>query len=110
MLDKWLETVFLDLLLAVQPQHLLHFQFDWKSVGIPSGLSRHVASLHGTVSRDHILDNTGEDMADMRFSVGGWRAVIEGIGFSLFSVIDALLKNLVIFPEFFNFFFSRYKI
>ena len=109
-LDKRLKTVFLDLLLAVQSQHLLHFQLNRESMGIPAGLSRHVAPLHGAVSRNHILDHTGKDMADMRFSVGGRRTVIKCVGFSLFSVINALLENIVIFPEFFNFFFSRYKI
>ena len=76
-----------------------------KSVGIPSGLTRNHIALHGAVSRDHILDNTGKYVSDMRFSVCGRRSVIEYVRGSFSAAVDTLFKDLFIFPEFLNLFF-----
>ncbi len=79
-------------------------------MGVPSGFSRNHIALHGTVSRNHILDNTGKDVADMRLSVCGRRSVIEGIGLAFLAVFHTFTENVILFPEFFYFFFSLYKI
>ena len=110
LIDKWHQSVFLDLVFSVQTKLLLHFQLYRKSVGIPSGLSGNHISLHGTVSGDHILDYTGKHMADMRFSICSRRSVIEGISRSFLAVFHALLENVIVFPELLDFFFPIYKI
>ena len=110
MLDKRLQTILLDLLLAVQAQHLLHFQLYRQSVGIPSGLSRYHVAFHGAVSRDHILDDTGQHVSDVRLAVGCRRAVIKRIRLSLFALLDTLLENMVLSPELFCLLFSFNKI
>src|SRR5699024_3430597 len=79
-------------------------------VGIPSGLSWNHIAFHGPVSGDHILDNTGEHMADVRFSISGRRSVIEGIGRTFFTVFHALFENVIVFPELFYFFLPFYKV
>ena len=109
-LDERLQTILLDLLLAIQAKHLLYFQLNRKSVGIPACLTRNHAAFHGAVTRDHIFDNTGQYVADMRLAVCGRRAIVEGVGRTLFAGIHTLLENVLIIPELFNFFLSLYKI
>ena len=104
------DSVFFDLLLAVQPKKLLHFQFHRKAMGIPSCFSGNHISLHGPISGDHILNSTRLHMADMRLSVRGRRSIIEGISRAAFPDLHALLKDMVFFPEFLNVFFPLHKI
>ena len=108
--DKWFQTVLFNLFLAVQTQHFLHFQLYRKAVGIPSCLSRYHAAFHGAVSRNHIFDNTCQNMADVRLAIGCGRAVIESVGLTFFSVFHALFENFIVFPEFLDVFFSFHKI
>ena len=108
-LDKRLQTVLLDLLLAVQA-HLLHFQLHRKSVSVPACFSGNHVSLHSPVSGDHILDHAGENVADVGLAVGCGRPVVEHVGSSLGPRLNTLLKNVVVSPELFNFLLSVHKI
>ena len=108
--DKRLQTILLNLLLAVQSQLLLNFQLHRQAVGVPSGLSRHHIPLHGPVSGNHILDYTGLHMADMRLAVGSWRSVIEYIGLAALPHFNAFLKDVLCFPELLHFFFPFHKL
>ena len=108
--DKRIDTIILNLILSVDAECLLHFQFHGKSVGIPAGLSRNLISLHGTVTRNHILDDTGQDMADMRLAVCCRRSVIKSVGRSLFPAVDGFLKNIFFFPEINYLFLTIHKI
>ena len=108
--DERLHTVLFDLLFSIQPKHLFHFKLNRQSVGIPSCLTRYIIALHGLVTRDHILDDTGQYMSDMRFSVCGRRSVIKSISRSFLSGIHALVKDVMLFPEFFCFFLLLHKI
>ncbi len=108
--DKRIQTVLLDLLLAVQSQKLLHLQFHRQSVGIPPRLAGHHIALHGAVTGDHILDHTGQYMSDMRLAVGRRRAVIECVRLPLLPGIHALSKDVIILPELTDFLLPVYKI
>ena len=108
--DKGLHSVLLDLLFSVQTQHFLYFQLYRKSVGIPACFTGNHFSLHRLVARDHVFDDTGLYVADVRFSVSGRRSVVEGVGLTFFTVVDTLLKDVVFFPEFFHFFLAFHKI
>ena len=108
--DEGLHSVLLDLLFSVQTQHFLYFQLNRKTVGIPACFTGNHFSLHGLVTRDHIFNNTGLYMADVWFSVGRRRSVVEGVGLTFFTVVDTLLKDVVLFPEFFHFFLAFHKI
>ena len=110
LLDEWLHTIFFNLLFAVQPKQFLHFQLHWQSMGIPSGLTGYFVPFHGTVTGNHILDNTGQHMTDMRLSVGRRRSIIEHIGRSIFPQLNALSENILVFPELFYLFLSLDKI
>ena len=109
-LHERLDTILLNLLLAVQAELLLHLDLDRQSVGIPARLTRYLISLHGPVSRNHILDNTGQDMADMRLAIGRRRSVIECVFRSLLTAFHALLENVVVQPEFLDLVLALYEI
>ena len=79
-------------------------------MSIPAGLSWNLVALHGAVSRDHILDDTGQYMADVRFAIGSWRAIIKHVGWMTFMIFDTLLEDIIIFPEFFHFFLTLHKL
>ena len=108
--DEWLQAIFFNLIFSIQAQRFFYFQFYRQPMGIPSCLARHLISLHRAVSWNHILDNASEHMADMRLAVGCGRAVIEHIDIIAITLFHALFKDAIFFPEFFNFFFSVYKI
>ena len=104
--DERLQTILFDLILSVQSQCFLNFQFHRKTVCVPSGFSRHHAAFHRAVSRDHILDDTSEHMADMRFSICCRRSIVKDIIRTSLSLFDTLLEDVILVPEFFNFFLS----
>ena len=79
-------------------------------MGIPARLTGHIITLHGAVSGHHILDDTGQDVTDMRFAVCGRRSVIKGVGRYLLAVFHTLAEDVIVFPEFFSCFFALYEI
>ena len=97
--DERLDPVGFDLRFSVDAQKVLHFQFDRQAVRVPAGFAQHIVALHRVVARNDVLERTGQDMADMRFSVGGRRTVIKGKGLSAFAKRDALLEDVVFLPE-----------
>ena len=110
LLDERLQTVFLDLLLAVQTQLLLHLQLDGETVGIPARLTGNHLALHGAVAGNHILDNTGQHVADMGLTIGRGRAVVEGVGLPFLALLQGLLEDLILSPELQHLALTLYKI
>ncbi len=53
--DKRLYAVFLDLLLAVQPQKLFDFELYGQAVRIPARLAQNVVALHSFIAEDNIF-------------------------------------------------------
>ena len=109
-INKRNQTILFDLLFAVQSQLLLYFQLYRKSVSVPAGFSRDHFPLHGMVTRDHILDHARQHMADVGLPVCCGRAVIERVCLSAFSLLHALLEDLMILPELFRCFLTVYEI
>ena len=109
-LDERFHSVFLNLILTIQSQLFLNFQLNRKTMRVPACLTRYIIALHGTVTRNHILDGTCQNVADMRFAVCRRRTVIKGINFSLFTIINTLLKNVFFVPELFDLLLTVYKI
>ena len=110
LLDEGLDTVGLDLRLAVQTQLLFHFQLHRKTVGVPPGLAQHILALHGLETRDQILDGAGLDMADMGTAVGGRRAVKERKAFRAVPAVEALFNDALFLPQAERFFFALHKL
>ena len=107
--DERLETIFFDLLLAVEAELLLDFDLNGQAVGVPAGLAGNEVVLHGAVPRDHVLDDTGQDVTDVRFAVRGGRAVIEDVGRTAVLLLG-LLEDVSLVPELCDFVFTLHKI
>ena len=108
--DKGIQSVLLDLLLPVQPKELFHLQLHRQPVRVPARLSGNHIALHGAVSGNHVLDHTGQHMSDMGHAVSRGRPVIKGVGRPLLSVFHTLFKDVSLFPEGLDLFFSGHKI
>ena len=104
-LDKRFDAVLFDLFLAVDADLLLNLQLHRESVGIPARLPDDLMPLHGLISGDHVLDDPGQHVADVRLSVRGRRSVIECVGGKILLLINTLLKDLVLIPEIENLLF-----
>ena len=110
LLNKWLNAVLLNLLLAIQAQQLLNLQLNRQTVGIPTSLAENLLPLHRLVTRQHILDNTSQHMTDMRLAVGSRRAIIKGKGITALTVGDTLVSNIIFLPKLQNFGFSIHEV
>ena len=111
LLDEGLNAVSFDLGLAVDAQSLLDFKFNREAVCIPACLEDDCLALHCMISRDNVLNDSCLNMSDMRLAVSRRRAVIEGKSRSTVSLgRNALLINVVFFPELENLFLSVYEI
>ena len=108
--NKRLQTVLLNLILSVQAESLLNFQLYRQAVGIPARFSGNHITFHCTVSGDHILDNTGQDMTDVGFSVCSRRAVVENIFRTSLTLFDTLLEDVVLIPELLDFLLTADKV
>ena len=98
-LDEGFETVRLNLILAVDAEHLLDLQLDRQTVRVPARFTGDVAALHGLIARDHVLDHAGEHVTDMRLAVCRRRTVVEGEGLAAGAVFAAFFKNVIFLPE-----------
>ena len=110
MRNKGLQAVFLDLILAVQPQLLLYLQLYRQAVGIPAGLAQHVVALHRAIARDDILDRARLHVADVRLTVGGRRTVEERKGGRALAQLHRFLKNVFVAPEFDDLFLALSEV
>ena len=109
LLDEGSQTVLLDLFLAVQSQQLFHLDLHRQAVGVPAGLAGDHAALHGVVAGDHILDDAGQHVADVRLAVGRGRAVVKHVGRIPLAGGHALFKDLVVLPELFDLLFALHE-
>ena len=110
LLDEGLNTVGLDLRLAVQPQLLFHFQLHRQAVGVPAGLAQHILALHGLETRDQVLNGAGLNMADMGAAVSRRRAVKERKAFRAVPAVEALFDDALFLPQAERFFFALHKL
>ena len=109
-LDKWLNAVPLNLLFAIQAQQFLNLQLNRQTVGIPTSLAENLLPLHGLITRQHILDNTSQHMANMRLAIGSRRAIVKGKGITALTVTDTLVSNIIFLPKLQNFGFSIHEV
>ncbi len=99
LLDKGLDAIGLDLILAVDPQLLFHLKLDRQAVRVPSADAEHVLALHRLIAREQVLHRARQDVADVRLAVGGRRPLIEGEAFLALVTLQAFLHDPVLFPE-----------
>ena len=95
--DKGLETVCFYLFFSVDADFLLDFELYGETVCVPARFTRNIVALHCAVSRNHIFDDTGQDVADVGLAVCRGRTVIENIGRAF--LLLCLFKDLFVVPE-----------
>ena len=108
--DERLDSVFLDLLLAIDSYLFLYLKLNRETVCIPACFTDNLVALHSLISWNHILDNTSKHVTYMRFSISCWWTVIEGICWQILLFFNTLFENLVFVPEVQNFFFILNEI
>ena len=108
--DERLDAVIFNVLFVVEPESLFHFQLDGQAVGIPARLAQDVATLHGLVTGDDVLDDAGEDVPDVRLAVRRRGTVIKGKLLAPFALFHTLFKDAVFVPELHRFLFPSRKI
>ena len=109
-LDEWLDAVLLDLLLAVDANRLLDLQLDGQPMCVPARLAEHLAPLHRLIARQHILDDTRQNVPDMRAAVRRRRAVVKRERITALSLVNGTLCNMILAPKIRNGFLARGKI
>ena len=103
-------AVVLDLLLAGDLELLLHLVFNRKSVAVPSEAAVNQLSLHGHIAWINIFYSTRNKVSEVRKSSGKRRAVVEYIFIASFPLLQRLLENIILFPEFKDRFLHLRKI
>ncbi len=93
-----LDAVFLDGLLPLQLELLLHLDFHRQPVGVPPGDSRDGAPLHGAEAADEVLDGARKDVVDPRPAVGRRRPLEEHEGRTTPARLHALAEEVFGFP------------
>ena len=97
--DERLHAVLLNLLLAIQAEQLFHFQLHGKAVRIPTGLAQHFLAFHGLVAGDQVLHRAGQDVADMRLTVGRGRPIVKRKHIRSFALVDGAAENVALLPQ-----------
>ena len=109
-LDERLNAVLLDLLLPVDADRLLDLQLDGQPMRVPARLAEHLAPLHRLIARQHILDDTRQNVPDMRASIRRRRAVVERERIAALTLVNGTLCNMILAPKIRNGFLARGKI
>ena len=79
-------------------------------MSVPAGLARDVEPAHSAVTRYHVLDDTGQDMADMRLAVRCGRTVVKHVLRAILTSLHALLKDAIRPPELFDLVLAGHEI
>jgi len=99
LVDEGLDAIGLDLRLAINAEGFFDLQLNRQAMRIPAGLAQDMVALHGLVARDDVLDDPGQDMADMRLAVGRRRTIEKGEFRPRLAQFDRTLENVIVLPE-----------
>ena len=79
-------------------------------MGVPARFAQHFLALHGLETRQHIFDDTRQDVTDMRLAISRRRAIIERERIAAFTLIDSFLSDVVVFPELQDFLLAFHEV
>ena len=88
----------LDLLLARDPEPLLHLHLDREPVGVPAGPAGHVRPVHGAEAAEEVLVDPGPGVVEPRHPVGRRRALVEDPRRCALALGDGPLEDAVLGP------------
>ena len=98
LLVEFLNAVLLDVLLAVHSQLLLHLNLNRQSVGIPSGLSLNLESLHRLVPVNGVLQGSRHNVVNTWLAVCCRWSFEKDEAWAIFSFLYAAVQKINIFP------------
>ena len=88
----------LDLLLARDPEALLHLDLDREAVGVPSGAALDEVAAHGLEATEEILVGPSPDVVEAGLAVGGGWSLVEDPRGGVGPVGHRALEDLVLGP------------
>ena len=99
LLVEFVDAELLDLGRAGDAEGVLRKGFDREPVRIPAEATFHVLAAHRLVTRDDVLNRTGEKMAVVRQAGGKGRTVVKLIALLALVLLQRLLERRILFPE-----------
>ncbi len=94
-----INTELLDFGNASETEFVLHERFNRKSVAVPTETAGNLLALHGPVTRNDILDGTGEQVTVVRKARCKRRTIVEGVRFGFRTAVKGLLEAFVLVPQ-----------
>jgi hypothetical protein len=98
-LNERLDSVGLDVRLAVDPELLLDLDLNRKPVRVPARFARSVEAAHRPIAREDVLEDPRQDVAVMGLSVRRRGPVVPDEARSAAAPLDAFLEDAVLFPK-----------
>ena len=98
LLVEFLNAVLLDVLLSVHSQLLLNLNLNRQSVGIPSGLSLNLESLHRLVPINGVLQSSRHNVVNTRLAVCCRWSFEKDEAWAIFSFLYAAVQKVNVFP------------
>ena len=98
-LDKCFDAKGFDFFFAVDSEFFADLHLDGETVRIPTGLAFAAVASHGSVAREQILDRARQAMARVGHAVGSWRSFEKDKGWGIFSELERLFVDPILFPE-----------
>jgi hypothetical protein len=92
------DAVGLDVLLAGDPEFLLHRHLDRQAMAVPAGPVRDAQSLHGLEPEEQILEHPRLDVVHAGKTVRGRRALVERPLRAVGRLLERALENLAFAP------------
>ena len=109
--DKLVNAIFFYIFFAVEAQTFFNFNFNRQSMSVPASLSKDIVPLHSLKSWDNIFHGSCQNMANVRFAICRWRAVMQNKNLvRIFVLLKSLFDNIVFLPKLCNFFLICHKI
>ncbi|MNI33142.1 hypothetical protein D3C73_870740 [compost metagenome] len=98
LLNEFLNTVFLDLLLTRNTELFFYTKLNRETMCIPASLTHDTVASHRLVTTDKVLNYTAKNMPDMRQSVCCRRTLIEYIVWFTFTIFNTAFKSVFFTP------------
>ena len=107
--NKVFNTIIFNLRLATYTKLLFYLKLNRQTMSVPARFALHAVSLHCSVTGDKVLDNTSQNVSDMRLTVCSRGTVKKSKNLAAIAVFDTLFKYIVFFPKINDRFFSVHK-
>ncbi|MOA13965.1 hypothetical protein D3C78_1340370 [compost metagenome] len=98
LLNEFLDTIFLDLLLTRNTKFFFNTKLNRKSMCIPASFTHDTVTSHRLVTTDKVLDYTAKNVPDMRQTVSCRRPLVKYIVWFSFTILNTAFKSILFTP------------